>query len=95
MADIFYPVQQQAFALAGELEAEAESLKTGIEMIGDTLQYQYTDAEQSGRAQSHMYFLLSALEHMQKRISELAIDAFALNGAVKDACAQRETVKKD
>ena len=84
MADIFYP-PHDLFDLAGNLENESISLKTGIDLINETLMFNPTHAESASKAQDHLYFLVAALASLQKRIAEISIDAQALAAAVKVA----------
>lgn len=80
MADQFYP-RPDIFNIAGEIESEAQTLKVGLSLLNDALQYSYTEVEEVKQAQDKIFFLAASLKTVQERLEALAASAYAINAA--------------
>ena len=92
MAAQSYPTIKNIFDIASVIECEAGSLKAGLSLVNDTLQFSYADADQVSIAQDHLYFLAGALERVQERLQSLAADAYLLHHEVAGKAAGVEAV---
>lgn len=58
--------------LIGDLGHEAEVLKTGLDLLESTFEFNCADEAAASAAQQRMYFIASALGESQKRFQGLA-----------------------
>lgn len=73
------------YDIANELDLEADSLKTGLELMYDVLGFVPDDAGSVSEAQGRLYFLANAIGDIQKRLESLARKSHRLYKAAKAA----------